>query len=159
MSWEKLPLSQCKISYFIDTSHYIEQIYNLNPLLFLGSSADCRKLRLNFSHCSLNHSPIGCLFICPVMTYFPKASLSNRSVVKSLTVTIGSWAMLSFCPGITLYHPFARLFFLLQLMKQELQRHNKSILKIFFVFILLHLMCPKFMFKVLFFFRDNFERA
>lgn len=37
--------------------------YNLNPLLFLGSSSDCRKPRLNFSHCSLNHSPIGCLFM------------------------------------------------------------------------------------------------
>ena len=36
--------------------------YNLNPLLFLGSSTDCRKPCRSFSHCSLNHSPIGCLF-------------------------------------------------------------------------------------------------
>ena len=37
--------------------------YNLNPLLFLGSYADCRKPCRSFSHCSLNHSLIGCLFI------------------------------------------------------------------------------------------------
>ena len=63
MSWKELPLSECKISYFIDVLHYIERNYNLNPLLFLGSSADCRKPCRSFSHCSLNHSPIGCLFI------------------------------------------------------------------------------------------------
>ena len=63
MSWEELPLSECKISYFIDVLHYIERNYSLNPLLFLDSSADCRKPCRSFSHCSLNHSPIGCLFI------------------------------------------------------------------------------------------------
>ena len=63
MSWKELPLSECKISYFIDVLHYIEWNYSLNPLLFLGSSADCRKPCRSFSHCSLNHSPIGCLFI------------------------------------------------------------------------------------------------
>ncbi|MDB0798455.1 hypothetical protein PL586_15210, partial [Phocaeicola vulgatus] len=26
-------------------------VYILSPLFFLGSSSDCRKLRLNFSHC------------------------------------------------------------------------------------------------------------
>lgn len=63
MSWKELPLSECKISYFIDVLHYIERIYSLNPLLFLGSSVDCRKPCRSFSHCSLNHSPIGCLFM------------------------------------------------------------------------------------------------
>ena len=63
MSWKELPLSECKISYFMDVLHYIEKNYNLKPLLFLGSSADCRKTCRSFSHCSLNHSPIGCLFI------------------------------------------------------------------------------------------------
>ena len=56
------PNSNAKLV-FIDVLHYIEQNYNFNPLLFLGSSVDCLKLRLNFSHCSLNHSPIGCLFM------------------------------------------------------------------------------------------------
>lgn len=37
--------------------------YNFIPLLFLGSSTVCRKPLLNFSHCSLNHSLIGCLFM------------------------------------------------------------------------------------------------
>jgi len=63
MFWKELPLSEYKISYFIDVSHYIARNYNLNPLLFLGSSADCRKLCRSFSHCSLNHSLIGRLFI------------------------------------------------------------------------------------------------
>ena len=63
MSWEELPLSECKISYFFDVLHYIERIYNLNPLLILGSSAGCRKPCRSFSHCSLNHSLIGCLFM------------------------------------------------------------------------------------------------
>ncbi|EEZ24287.1 hypothetical protein DWY73_11460 [Bacteroides fragilis] len=43
MSWKELPLSEYKISYLIDLLYYIERNYNLNPLLFLGSSADCRK--------------------------------------------------------------------------------------------------------------------
>ncbi|MBT9908606.1 hypothetical protein GPL10_23295 [Bacteroides fragilis] len=43
MSWKELPLSEYKISYLIDLLCYIERNYNLNPLLFLGSSADCRK--------------------------------------------------------------------------------------------------------------------
>nr|DAR04854.1 MAG TPA: hypothetical protein [Bacteriophage sp.] len=34
----------------------------MNPLLFLGSSV-FRKPCRSFSHCSLNHSPIGCLFM------------------------------------------------------------------------------------------------
>ena len=62
MSWKELPLSECKISYFIDVLHYIERNYNLNPLLFLGSSVDCSNPCRSFSHCFLNHSPIGCLF-------------------------------------------------------------------------------------------------
>ena len=56
------PNSNAKLV-FIDVLHYIEQNYNFNPLLFLGSSVDCLKPRLNFSHCSLNHSSIGCLFM------------------------------------------------------------------------------------------------
>lgn len=36
MSWKELPLSECKISYFIDVLHYIEWNYSLNPLLFLA---------------------------------------------------------------------------------------------------------------------------
>lgn len=63
MSWKELPLSEYKISYLIDILLYIALIYNLKPLLFLGFSSDCRKPRLNFSHCSMNHSLIGCLFI------------------------------------------------------------------------------------------------
>ncbi|BAD51050.1 hypothetical protein M128_4462 [Bacteroides fragilis str. S6L8] len=43
MSWKELPLSEYKISYLIDLLYYIERNYNLNPLLFLGSSADYRK--------------------------------------------------------------------------------------------------------------------
>ena len=62
ISWKELPLSECKISYFIDVLHYIERNYNLNPLLFLGSSVDCSNPCRSFSHCFLNHSPIGCLF-------------------------------------------------------------------------------------------------
>lgn len=30
MSWKELPLSECKISYFIDVLHYIEWNYSLN---------------------------------------------------------------------------------------------------------------------------------
>ena len=56
------PNSNAKLV-FIDVLHYIERNYNFNPLLFLGSSVDCLKPRLNFSHCSLNHSPIGCLLM------------------------------------------------------------------------------------------------
>ena len=50
---------------FIDTLHNTAN-YNLNPLLFLGSSANIRKLCRNLSNCSLNHSPIGCLFMVSI---------------------------------------------------------------------------------------------
>ena len=66
MSWKELPLSECKISYFIDVLDYIERNYSLNPLFFLGSSADCRKLCRNLFHCSLNHSSIDCLFMVSI---------------------------------------------------------------------------------------------
>lgn len=36
MSWKELPLSECKISYFIDVLHYIERNYTgLTHLNFL----------------------------------------------------------------------------------------------------------------------------
>ena len=41
------------------------RIYNLNPLFFLGSSV-FRNPSCNFFHCSLNHSPIGCLFMVSI---------------------------------------------------------------------------------------------
>lgn len=36
ISWKELPLSECKISYFIDVLDYIERNYSLNPLFFLA---------------------------------------------------------------------------------------------------------------------------
>ena len=63
MPWKELPLSECKISCFVDVLHYRGQNYNLKPLLFLSSSAGLRKPWRNFSHIYKNHSPIGCLFI------------------------------------------------------------------------------------------------
>ena len=40
--------------------------YNLNPLSFLCSSSALRELCPSLPNCSLNHSPIGCLFMVSI---------------------------------------------------------------------------------------------
>ena len=73
MSWKELPLSEYKISYLIDLLYYIERNYNLNPLLFLGSSADYRKPK------SLIYS---------LMLPFPFWIIANKSVIGFLKLPV-----------------------------------------------------------------------
>ena len=43
--------------------------YILNPLDFCSFCTELRRCCCNFSHCSLNHSPIGCLFMVSAGVY------------------------------------------------------------------------------------------
>jgi hypothetical protein len=81
MSWKELPLSEYKISYLIDLLYYIERNYNLNPLLFLGSSADCRKPKSALL-------PYPSSLIYSLMLPFPFWIIANKSVIAFLKLSV-----------------------------------------------------------------------
>jgi len=81
MSWKELPLSEYKISYLIDLLYYIERNYNLNPLLFLGSSADYRKPKSALLAISSS-------LIYSLMLPFPFWIIANKSVIGFLKLPV-----------------------------------------------------------------------
>ena len=62
--------------------------YNFIPLLFLGSSTVCRKPLLNFSHCSLNHSSIGCPIVGLITISSDRKYFSGQQNLSSVTFSL-----------------------------------------------------------------------